>query len=65
MNILAIKADPEKPSARRKANKSFTWMKLGDHPQNASIGSKTVFHDFSTMAVFTFIVPFESDGSNT
>lgn len=64
INIFAAKQDPQKPSAKR-ANKSFIWMKLGDCPQNASIGSKTVFHYFSTMATFTFIVAFESAGSNT
>lgn len=64
MNILAVKPDPEEPSAKKRRNKSFTWMKLGDCPQNASIGSKSVVHDFSTMAAFTFIVAFESAGSN-
>lgn len=64
MNILAVKQDPEEPSAKKRANKSFTWMKLGDCPQDASIGSKTVFRDFSTKAAFTFIVAFGSAGSN-
>lgn len=64
MNILAVKQDPEKPSVKKRADKIFTWMKLGDCPQNASTGSKTVFHGFSTMAGFRFIVAFESAGSN-
>lgn len=64
MNILAVKQDPEEPSPKKRANKSFTWMKLSDCPQDASIGSKTVFRDFSTKAAFTFIVAFGSAGSN-
>lgn len=64
MNIRAVKQDPEKPSVKKRANKSFTGMKLGDSPQNASIGSKTVCHNFSTTAAFRFIVAFESAGSN-
>lgn len=65
MNTLAVNQDPKEPSSKNRANESLAWVRLGDCPWDGSRGSKTVLHDFSTMAAFTSIIAFQLADQNT